>query len=48
MERLQGLAIQIKYQWFVRIGEGRIEHLTKKAKGDHGWDHREKSEPKEV
>jgi hypothetical protein len=20
-------------------GEGRVEHVTKKAKGDHGWDH---------
>ena len=48
MERLQGLAVQIEYQQFANTSEERVEHITKKAKGNHGWDHREKSEPEEV
>jgi len=48
MEGFQGLAVQIEYQWFADAGERRDEHLTKEAKGDHGWNHREKSEPEEV
>ena len=48
MERLQGLVVQIEYQWLSDTGKGRVEHLTKETKGNHGWDHGEKSEPEEV
>jgi len=48
MERLQRLAVQIKYQWFAGTGEGRVEHLAKKAKGNRGWNGRKKREPEET
>jgi len=48
MERLQRLAVQIEHKWSIDTSEERVEHFAKKTKGNHGWNHREKSEPEEV